>query len=232
LKDYTAAIADCDRALELDPTYTKARKTRATALGESGNWDEAIKEYNQIKEANPSEPGIDKSIRNAQLELKKAKRKDYYKILGVEKDAGDAEIKKAYRKLAIVHHPDKNPGDKEAEERFKDIQEAYETLSDAQKRQRYDSGEDLIDPTEMFGGGGFPGGMGGGVPINPEMRRNIPRQPPSSSNANNHFSLQHVRRGGRRRRRLFIWRRRVSIRRCWRVPWRRVPWRRWTEGPG
>lgn len=132
LKEYTSAIADCTRALELDPSYTKARKTKAKALGESGDWEEAVREYKSIQETNPEEPGLAKEIRNAELELKKSKRKDYYKILGVEKDAGDNEIKKAYRKLAIVHHPDKNPGDEEAAERFKDIGEAYETLSDTQ----------------------------------------------------------------------------------------------------
>jgi DnaJ family protein C protein 7 len=131
-KSWTAAVADCDRALELDPSYTKARKTRAKALGESGNWQEAVRELKQIQEENPSEPNIAKDIRNAELEEKKAKRKDYYKILGIEKDATEQQIKKAYRKLAIVHHPDKNPGDEEAAERFKEIQEAHETLSDEQ----------------------------------------------------------------------------------------------------
>lgn len=97
-----------------------------------GNWEDALREYNAIKEANPSEPGIQKEIRNAELEMKKAKRKDYYKILGVEKDADDNQIKKAYRKLAIIHHPDKNPDDPEAAERFEDVGEAYETLSDSQ----------------------------------------------------------------------------------------------------
>lgn len=85
-----------------------------------------------IQEANASEPGIAKEIRNAELELKKSKRKDYYKILGVDKDADENQIKKAYRKLAIIHHPDKNPDDPDAAERFKDIGEAYETLSDPQ----------------------------------------------------------------------------------------------------
>jgi DnaJ family protein C protein 7 len=169
-KSWTAAIADCDKALELDPGYTKARKTRAKALGESGNWQEAVREYKAIQEENPSEPGIAKDIRNAELEEKKAQRKDYYKILGIEKDATEQQIKKAYRKLAIVHHPDKNPGDEEAAERFKEIQEAHETLSDEQKRERYDSGADLIDPSDMFGGGGGMGGMGGmGGGIDPEI---------------------------------------------------------------
>lgn len=111
------------------------------------------------------------------MELKKSKRKDLYKILGIEKDATENEIKKAYRKLAIVHHPDKNPDDEGAAERFKDIGEAYETLSDPEKRARYDSGEDLIDPHEMFaqqgGMGGFPMGGGGGMNISPEMLFNM-----------------------------------------------------------
>ncbi len=64
--------------------------------------------------------------------------KDYYKILGVSRSAGADDIRRAYRKLALKHHPDKNPGDKQAEERFKDINEAYEVLGDASKRARYD----------------------------------------------------------------------------------------------
>lgn len=131
-KSWKQAIADCERALELDPTYTKARKTRAKALGESGNWEEAVRDLKAIHEANPSEPGITKDIRDAELELKKSKRKDYYKILGLSKDCTEQEIKKAYRKLAIIHHPDKNPDDADAADRFKEIQEAHETLSDSQ----------------------------------------------------------------------------------------------------
>lgn len=131
-KSWKLAIADCEKALELDPSYTKARKTRAKALGESGNWEEAVRDLKNIQEQNPSEPNIAKEIRDAELELKKSKRKDYYKILGITKDATETEIKKAYRKLAIVHHPDKNPDDADAADRFKELQEAHETLSDPQ----------------------------------------------------------------------------------------------------
>jgi len=78
---------------------------------------------------------------------------DYYSTLGVDKSANDTDIKKAYRKLAQKYHPDKNQGDKKAETKFKEVQEAYEVLSDKQKRSQYD----------QFGsvGGGFPGGPGG-----------------------------------------------------------------------
>ncbi len=83
-------------------------------------------------------------------------RRDYYEILGVAKGADDTVIKKAYRKMAIKYHPDKNPGNKEAEEKFKEAAEAYEVLSDADKRARYDRfGHAGVDPN--MGGGGFSG---------------------------------------------------------------------------
>ncbi|KAI0408753.1 hypothetical protein F4802DRAFT_364711 [Xylaria palmicola] len=164
LKDYDDAVADCERAISLDPSYMKARKTKANALGQAEKWEDAVREWKKIHELDPEDRTVAKEIRKAELELKKSQRKDYYKILGVTKDADDGAIKKAYRKLAIIHHPDKNRDDESAAERFKDIGEAYETLSDPQKRARYDSGEDLIDPSEMFGGGG---GMAGG--IDPEI---------------------------------------------------------------
>ena len=113
-------------------------------------------------------------------------KRDYYEVLGVDKNASANDIKKAYRKLAIQYHPDKNPGDKEAEEKFKEAAEAYSVLSDADKKARYDqfgfegvsgagaggfsgAGMDMNDIFSMFGDifggrggfGGF-GGFGGG----------------------------------------------------------------------
>ena len=86
-----------------------------------------------------------------------AAKRDYYEVLGVSKNASAEEIKKAYRKKAIQYHPDKNPGDKSAEEKFKEAAEAYEVLSDENKRARYD----------QFGhagvGGAASGGFGGGM---------------------------------------------------------------------
>src|SRR5580700_10979241 len=115
-------------------------------------------------------------------------KRDYYEIFGVNREAGADEIKKSYRKLAVKFHPDKNPGDHAAEEKFKELGEAYEALSDPQKRAAYDQyGHAAFDPRmragrgggfhdpadifrEVFGGGGasiFEGLFGGGERSDP-----------------------------------------------------------------
>ena len=85
-----------------------------------------------------------------------ANKRDYYEVLGVQRSASADELKKAFRKLAMQYHPDKNPGDKKAEERFKELNEAYEILSDAQKRQAYDQFGHMGNQPGFKPGGGNP----------------------------------------------------------------------------
>ena len=93
-----------------------------------------------------------------------AEKRDYYEVLGIDKSASDDEIKKAYRKAAKKYHPDLNPNNKEAEEKFKEANEAYEVLSDSEKKARYDQfGHAGVDPNYGAGQGGYGGGFGGGM---------------------------------------------------------------------
>lgn len=183
------ALADLDQALKLNEEYVKALIKRSEIQLLLKNFEEAVRDLEKAKQIEPQTPGIKQKIQEAKLELKKSKRKDYYKILEVAQTATDDEIKKAYKRAALKWHPDKHSSGGEeqreaADKMFKDIGEAYSILSDQQKRSRYDQGADIEeienpgaggghgfhgDPNEIFqmffgggGGGGFSQRGGGG----------------------------------------------------------------------
>uniref|UniRef100_A0A7S2G167 J domain-containing protein n=1 Tax=Haptolina brevifila TaxID=156173 RepID=A0A7S2G167_9EUKA len=163
--DYSAAMEDCNTALGIQPRHLKALLRRAACKLELEDYKGAISDYEEAHEIDPNEQSIKQSIRHAKIELKKSQRKDLYKVLGVTKHATDHEIKKAYKKMALQCHPDRmtNASDEEkavAEKRFKEVGEAFEVLSDTQKKQKWDAGESL---DEINGNGGGGGGRQGGI---------------------------------------------------------------------
>ncbi|KAM3922547.1 dnaJ homolog subfamily C member 7 [Leptodactylus fuscus] len=147
LKKLDEAIEDCTNAVKLDETYIKAYLRRAQCYTDTEQYEEAVRDYEKVYQTENTKEHK-QFLKNAQLELKKSKRKDYYKILGVDKNASEDEIKKAYRKRALMHHPDRHSGattevQKEEEKKFKEVGEAFTILSDPKKKARYDSGQDL-----------------------------------------------------------------------------------------
>ncbi|KAK0506413.1 hypothetical protein EDD18DRAFT_1455739 [Armillaria luteobubalina] len=185
LERYDEALVDIEESLELMSTSFKAYRTRARIHLHLDSYDKAIADFKSaIQQAQSDGNSTDADIRALKAELKKAeaalkqsKTKDYYKILGVPRECSPADIKKAYRRESLKHHPDKG-GD---EEQFKLVVEAHSVLSDSEKRHRYDNGDDedgmdgggfggMGNMTEadianlfaQFGGGGFGGGGGGG----------------------------------------------------------------------
>ncbi|XP_059471816.1 dnaJ homolog subfamily C member 7 [Neocloeon triangulifer] len=152
------SIAHCTKALELDPEYQKALLRRAKCYMDLEQYEDAVKDYETVYKTDKSRD-VKRSLHEAKLALKKSKRKDYYKILGVDRNAGEEEIKKAYKKKALEHHPDRHAHVSDAEKKeherlFKEVGEAYGVLLDPKKRARYDNGQDMEDDM-MEGGHGF-----------------------------------------------------------------------------
>lgn len=170
------AIQDCTEAITLDAAYIRAYQRRAKLYQEHGDHDEAVRDYELVCRKEPSADSK-AALKEAKHLQKLAKRKDYYKILGLSKSASSEDVKKAYRKNALLHHPDRHSDADdtvkvEEEKIFKEVSEAYSVLSDSQKRARYDNGQDLadmadmdFDPSDLFSnvfGFGFGGGHRGG----------------------------------------------------------------------
>jgi len=133
----------------------------------AGEYQEAINDYQRANQISPNDQRVQEGMRRAQLEQKKSTRKDYYKVLGVDRNADQKTIKKKFHKLALENHPDKHPDNKEeAEKKFREFGEAYEVLSNEETKAKYDNGEDIqMDPNagmRHFQTFHFPGGAAGG----------------------------------------------------------------------
>ncbi|XP_076481820.1 tetratricopeptide repeat protein 2 isoform X1 [Bombus vancouverensis nearcticus] len=150
------SVTECTEALKLDEKYLKALLRRAASYMELKEYEKAVRDLEKVYKMDKSSDNK-RLLMEAKLALKKSKRKDYYKILGIDKNASTDDIKKAYRKRAMVHHPDRHPNategeKKEQEKKFKEVGEAYGILSDPKKRSRYDSGHDIDDAEGGFQG--------------------------------------------------------------------------------
>ena len=177
------AAAYCAETLTYNPTSLPALLNKAQSLIDSDDFDQAIATLNTAKEAHGNQnQKINEMLQNAHTLLKRSKQKDYYKVLGVSRDADERQIKSAMRKLTKEHHPDKaaqrGVSAEEAQKKMAAINEAYEVLSDPELRARFDRGDDPNDPQQGgqpfqgspfgFGPGGQPvffqqrGGGGGG----------------------------------------------------------------------
>uniref|UniRef100_A0A8C5W0G3 DnaJ homolog subfamily C member 3 n=1 Tax=Microcebus murinus TaxID=30608 RepID=A0A8C5W0G3_MICMU len=153
------AIRICSEVLQMEPDNVNALKDRAEAYLIEEMYDEAIQDYETAQEHNENDQQIREGLEKAQRLLKQSQKRDYYKILGVKRNAKKQEIIKAYRKLALQWHPDNFQNEEEkkkAEKKFIDIAAAKEVLSDPEMRKKFDDGEDPLDAESQQGGGGNP----------------------------------------------------------------------------
>lgn len=145
--EHDDAIREANRHIQLGETADGLLALGDAEL-EAERYEDAVRTYRRALEVEPNERQQEtkEKVQKAEIALKQSKEKNYYKILGVPRNADKKVIKKAYRKLALDWHPDKNTEDKEkAEKMFQDISEAYEVLSDDEMRAKYDRGEQVFD---------------------------------------------------------------------------------------
>ncbi|KAF7198197.1 DnaJ-like subfamily C member 3 [Pseudocercospora fuligena] len=162
----------CEEALKYNPKSLAGLLNKAQTQIAADEFEAALGTLQQANEEHGSNPKIQELHRKAQTLLKRSKQKDYYKVLGVSRDADEREIKKAMRKLTKEHHPDKAAKNgvtpEEAQKKMSAINEAYEVLSDPELKERFDRGEDPNDPQQGQGGNPFHGspfGFQNGQPI-------------------------------------------------------------------
>lgn len=162
----------CADSLALDEHAFYGLLYRAKTLQESEEYEAAVQTLEKAKEAKPDKKDlVDPLLREAQINLRRSKTKDYYKVLGVSRDADERQIKSAWRKMSVKFHPDKahshGLSKEEAEKKMQAVNEAYEVLSDPELRARFDRGDDpnSHERQNPFQQGGNPFGGGGGGPF-------------------------------------------------------------------
>ena len=155
------ALKDVDKAIELNPNYPTAYIRRALIYEEFRMFDDAKADLSKAKELDPNNSKIDGYMNEANQKAEGAKNRDYYKILGINRNATAEEIKKAYRKMALKYHPDRNSESEEskkiAQRKFQDISDAYVVLSDPKKKGMFDQGIDPLNPEVASAGPDGPG---------------------------------------------------------------------------
>jgi DnaJ family protein C protein 3 len=161
----------CTEALQLVPHSLAGLLYQAQTAIDEDRFEDAIRTLDSAKDHHPGSQEVQSLHQKAQTLLKRSKQKDYYKVLGISRDADDRTIKRAYRQLVKQHHPDKAHSQgvtkEEAEKKMAAINEAYEVLSDSELRTRFDNGDDPNDPESQqqrgnpFQGNPFGGGGGG-----------------------------------------------------------------------
>uniref|UniRef100_A0A665V8W3 DnaJ homolog subfamily C member 3-like n=1 Tax=Echeneis naucrates TaxID=173247 RepID=A0A665V8W3_ECHNA len=157
IKRANEAIDVCSEAHQRTPRNANVLRDRAEAYILNQDYEKAVEDYQEAREFDSDSNDIKEGLDRAQKLLKISRKRDYYKILGVSRSANKQEIIKAYRKLAQQWHPDNFQSEaekKEAEKKFIDIASAKEVLTDPEMRQKFDAGEDPLDPENQQGGGG------------------------------------------------------------------------------
>lgn len=155
----------CAEALQLNPNSLHGLLHQAQRQIDADEFEDAIRTLDVAKEHHQDQK-IQELLHKAHTLLKRSKQKDYYKVLGVDRDADERQIKKAYRKLSKIHHPDKAAASgltpEEAQKKMAAVNEAYEVLSDPELKQRFDNGDDPNNPEQQQGGNPFHGSPFGG----------------------------------------------------------------------
>jgi DnaJ homolog subfamily C member 3 len=156
----------CAEALTYNPVFLHGLLHQAQQQLDAEDYDQAMATLNTAKENHPGSQAVQQKLQEVQVLQKRSKQKNYYKVLGVDRDADDRTIKRAYRNLVRQHHPDKSAGrgltKEQAEKKMAQINEAYEVLSDSELKAKFDRGEDPNDPMAQQGGHPFQGSPFGG----------------------------------------------------------------------